>query len=730
MDRTFELKPHLRVVPDGEVSLFLVGERERYLLSGRVYALVVPLLDGRRTVAELIRELEGRASAPEVFFAVERLAGLGHIRPAREVMPRHQAAYWDSLSPGADRAVSALARAPVAVRALGGALSGPVESALRGAGVLVRPEASILILVVEDYLAPEVAEALRRAGDQGQRVIPCKLAGVWPWVGPAFGRDEGPCPSCLMHRLRANRPVETYLEHKRGISARPPVGWTPTSLDAAASFAALEVARWIASEGGPLDDHLLALDLIRPEVTRHRLIRRPQCPACGDPELIRRQAEEPIRLRPRPCQFTRAGGFRSLAPEETYERLAHHVSPITGVVSSLGPLPGRSHPLRPVFGAGYFVSLPSDPPRFDDFHRSSAGKGCDGAGARTSALCEALERISALWQGGEARRWATFDELGERAIHPDALQSFSRAQLDRRDEDNAKVDDPRRRTPEPFDPGEPISWTPVWSLTAERRRWVPAAYCYQGADDPAGERLCPYNPNGHAAGNNLEEAALQAALELIERDAVAIWWYNRARRPGIDLESFGEPYFVTLRDHYRSLGWRLWALDLTTDLEIPAVVALARSGEGRFSVGFGCHLEPRLAVSRALTEVNQLFDPEGERPAPWADEALPDRAFLSPASDRTALTAAQIPNPARGIDDLAEAVRLVVHRLDQAGLETLALDQTRPDLGLSAIKVIVPGLRHFWRRLGPGRLYDVPVALGWLPRPLAEVELNPVPLLL
>jgi oxazoline/thiazoline synthase len=40
--------------------------------------------------------------------------------------------------------------------------------------------------------------------------------------------------------------------------------------------------------------------------------------------------------------------------------------------------------------------------------------------------------------------------------------------------------------------------------------------------------------------------------------------------------------------------------------------------------------------------------------------------------------------------------------------------------------VIVPGLRHFYRRFAPGRLYDVPVKLGWRDRPLAEDELNPI----
>jgi ribosomal protein S12 methylthiotransferase accessory factor len=69
-------------------------------------------------------------------------------------------------------------------------------------------------------------------------------------------------------------------------------------------------------------------------------------------------------------------------------------------------------------------------------------------------------------------------------------------------------------------------------------------------------------------------------------------------------------------------------------------------------------------------------------------------------------------------------------RVEAIGLEMLILDQTRPEIGLPVAKVIVPGLRHFWTRFAPGRLYDVPVQLGWLPRPLTEEELNPIPMFL
>jgi ribosomal protein S12 methylthiotransferase accessory factor len=57
-----------------------------------------------------------------------------------------------------------------------------------------------------------------------------------------------------------------------------------------------------------------------------------------------------------------------------------------------------------------------------------------------------------------------------------------------------------------------------------------------------------------------------------------------------------------------------------------------------------------------------------------------------------------------------------------ANFEVLVIDQTRPDARLPVARVIVPGLRHFWARLAPGRLYDVPVSLGWIRRRCAKTR--------
>jgi ribosomal protein S12 methylthiotransferase accessory factor len=76
--------------------------------------------------------------------------------------------------------------------------------------------------------------------------------------------------------------------------------------------------------------------------------------------------------------------------------------------------------------------------------------------------------------------------------------------------------------------------------------------------------------------------------------------------------------------------------------------------------------------------------------------------------------------------DRRDQVLACVKLVKRFGLDFLVLDQTRPDIEVPVVRVIVPGLRHFYRRFGPGRLYDVPLKLGLRKRPLPEAELNPL----
>jgi len=103
-----------------------------------------------------------------------------------------------------------------------------------------------------------------------------------------------------------------------------------------------------------------------------------------------------------------------------------------------------------------------------------------------------------------------------------------------------------------------------------------------------------------------------------------------------------------------------------------------------------------------------------------------EHPYLAP--DPTAPPRSAASFPRQWSDDLLEDIRTCQSTLERQGLELLVLDQTRPDIELPVVKVFVPGLRHFWPRFGPGRLYEVPARLGWLDRPPVEENLNPVPL--
>ena len=75
-----------------------------------------------------------------------------------------------------------------------------------------------------------------------------------------------------------------------------------------------------------------------------------------------------------------------------------------------------------------------------------------------------------------------------------------------------------------------------------------------------------------AAGSVLEEAILQGFMELVECDSCALWWYNRVRRPAVDLASFDDPFFRRTEAFLRGKGRTLYALD-----HVEALVLAVRS---------------------------------------------------------------------------------------------------------------------------------------------------------
>jgi oxazoline/thiazoline synthase len=736
LDEILAFKPTLRVERVAADVAFLIGEREHFVLPGAGAVEVALLVDGRRTVQDILRAARGQRSEPEVLYTLRQLADRGSLVRAAPELPAEHRAFWHAVGLDGKAAAAALRGAPVSVRILGDAVPAAwLETALAQAGVQVDEAAPVQVIATDDYLHPELSSINRRALRDGTRWFLIRPVGVQPLLGPGFAPGAGPCWDCLAFWIRHNRSVEELVRRHRahgehGGPPRPPRAATEASVRTACGLGAIAIARALAGAIGSsdaLDSRVIAIDLASFQTTAHAVGRRPQCPTCGDPGWMAVVGERPIELAPVEKVHHEDGGYRRQPPRRTYERHRHLVSPITGAVTHLVPMPGRDTELRAVYASGYLVCPRGRTPHSNVFDKVCAGKGRGADQARVSALCEALERYSGVYQGDEARIRATSAELGAAALSPGELLNFSEAQVRARDRRGVGEVDRRQFVPEPLEAGTPIDWTPAWSLSKRARRYVPLAYCYAEAPAESGTAFSGPCGNGVAAGTCIEEAVLQGLLELVERDAAAVWWYNRLARPAIDLDDLGDPYFAALQADYARLGWTVWVLDLTHDLGIATCAALAHEPRAdRFAIGFGCHLEPRLAVQRALTELNQLFDPADERRAPWDHERLSDRTSLFPHPDLPRVPAQRLPRFSGA--DLRADIEHCQRRLDAAGLELVVVDKTRPDIGLHVAQVIVPGMRHFWPRFGPGRLYQVPCALGWLPRPLAESELNPVPL--
>jgi ribosomal protein S12 methylthiotransferase accessory factor len=737
-------KPHLRVkVVPGE-GAFVLSESRQVLLRGRLYERVVPHVDGRPAAA-VCAALGGEVRPAEVFFVLGQLEQRGYLCDAEPSLPPGEAALWSAQQVDPAEAARRLGQTSVSVRAFGVEDQG-LRAALASVRLPVAEGGALGVVAVDGYLRGELGAVNADALRTGRPWLLVRPVGRELWLGPLFRPGLTGCWECLAQRLRANRPVEVYLDGHGGqgtAAAGPPC--SPATLGVAWGLAANAAATWAARGELPeLEGKIQTFDVISYQARAHVLVRLPYCPACAAPRPAD-GAPRPAVLQRRPKGFTADGGHRATTPEATLERYERHVSPITGAVSMLQRVGPQSDGAMHVYLAGSNVARRAH--NLDhlrkDLRSNTSGKGTTEAQARASGLCEGLERYSGVFRGDEPRRRARLADLGEEGIHPNDCMRFSERQYDGRDAWNARPS-PYSFVPRRFDPAAVMDWTPVWSLTHDAPRYLPTAFCYfnypLGGEEPA----CVACSNGNAAGNTLEEAVLQGFFELVERDSVALWWYNRVRRPGVDLDSFAEPYLGRLREFLGRRRRNLWVLDLTSDLGVPVFAALSRrvgEPEEHIVLGFGAHLDARVALLRAVTELNQMLASLLLEGRDGLSEAVTDADTV--AWLRTATTAGHPyllagEGPARAAgdysrgwsDDLAEDVRLCQRRVEAQGMQMLVLDQTRPEIGLPVAKVIVPGLRHFWARFAPGRLYDVPVRLGWLDRPLAEEALNPVPMFL
>lgn len=251
-------------------------------------------------------------------------------------------------------------------------------------------------------------------------------------------------------------------------------------------------------------------------------------------------------------------------------------------------------------------------------------------------------------------------------------------------------------------------WVEGFDLVAGEPVLVPAQAVTLDTTDVGvkGPMTFDVSSNGLASGNVLVEAILHGLCEVIERDAEAAW-----RRAGGDrrliLDTVVDPTCTALIDQITRTGARVFVWDMTSDIGLCAIgcaiVEDPREPAWRTLgcyQGFGAHLSPQIAISRALTEAAQtrLTYIAGGRddffPADYARATNPDilRAMWERLTQPCDEPVMFDDLPAYTPRGLGHALDMAVELACVAGAEQIiAVDLTHPVLKVPVAKVIVPG---------------------------------------
>lgn len=728
-----------KAIPD-EGAVFL-SELSSVVFYEPIYMALIELMDGLTSVDAIVHQLSGRFKATDIYYALFMLKHKKYVIEGCELNQNAKDIYWLTQNTNSKKADQILNQQKVSMVQYGEVELAPLKEILLSSGMTVVEQGAIDIVVTDSYLRPELSVYNERALKEQRPWILIKPNGLEPWIGPLFVPNQTGCYQCLYYYLIRNNRIENFVAKKtnenKGFFVTSLANF-PTHFNLAYNLAVSLLNRYLTSaDESLLLNHLLSLDTNTFELKKHIFIKREHCSTCTS--SAKNSVFSFPNLQDNQLIHFNDGGYRTVPPEETIKRYQHLISPITGIISTLHGchedkmyvyLTGQNH----AFPITHLTALKKN------LRQNCSGKGINEAQAKASAICEALERYSGEFQGNEPYILSSFNELAEDAVHPNSCMLYSEKQYENRTFWN-KIGSMFTRVPVAFDPDAKIAWSPVWSLSKQKVKYLPTEYLYYYYHNKENPVFCHPDSNGSAAGNTLEEAMLQGFFELVERDAVAIWWYNRLHMPGVLLESFSNPYFLQLQKHYHSQQRELWVLDLTNDLNIPTFVAVSRktnASKEAIIFGFGCHFDANIALSRALTEMNQMLtavnqmkDEAAQSIDPifydWLEHALvSEQNYLMPKLNVASKKLSDYPvcNNVNLIKNLQRCQEIV----EKNNIELLVLNQTRPEIALSVVKVLCPGLRHFWARFAKGRLYDVPVKMGWQDLPLLESELNPIPI--
>jgi bacteriocin biosynthesis cyclodehydratase domain-containing protein len=610
-----------------------------------------------------------------------------------------------------------------------------ITAALTNAGLTVVSNTSSLVGVVvlplcssEDVLRTVAKHAVH---DRKPMVIYASAAACVYYA--VLHPPRTACPLCLARRIRASRPDRALgvLPLEMLLGACSDSVW-PSSA-AAAGLIAHQVIRAITNPESVEDEPtgLMELNLDTCDRIRHPLLHTPFCPVCHkhlptSPELSV--------LEDRPA----------ISAEETWQRMQRAVDPLTGIVAGIRVIAPEDTDST-VGSVTAWARGGTDTRWFSPVRSSTVGGSTkyDPLNAQVCALGELLERYSAgIYDPVQFIR-ASLSELGPTAVDPRSLPLGSVREYELM---KGKL--------VPYHPDMVIDWVEGVALDSGERRYVPACAVYVPYQAPhKNERLLNPISTGLAAGSTPAQAIRGGLQEVLERDAAAIFWYNRLSVPTIDWQSLPPGTARTVLDGMHSRGIELIVKDITTDIGIPAVVVLGRFQTAERPValcGFRADVDPYeclvgaaqelehvIAMYWRFTKMGGILDETAEPRDVW------DFATYYCHESRAAVLDFMYDGPCRlaptpppePLSDMA-SITHIVDRLFMNGYQAITVDITPIDVtesGISVFRVVVPGLQPVaffqkFRRLGGRRVYATPVRMGLRNAELSEQELNSYPI--
>ncbi len=482
-NQILQFAPNFTVYALSSDVLCLYSEDRKFLLHGSLYVAIGALIaEEGRSPQEILSVLEQYFPAEQINEALKRLLDRRYAVPKLKSTTGAVAAYWASLGLALGDAEKNLEQCRIRVHAIDVQGEAELSAALSELGArIVKRSPNLTVTLVSDYLEEPLAELNQRHLSDGTPWIIAQPCGIFPLVGPIFTPGKSACWVCLADRMKRNREVRGMLNRSEAklLTVSPLVRHTVGQ--SGVQLAAMEIAKAVATSfRTDLNSHILSLDLTGAVTVKHHVAARPQCRACGsDEHRDPNRAPVPIELKSGGRPVLTSGGYRTVSSHTTVNRYRKHISPLTGVVSLLERIE-TDLPLNTSYFAKHNFSAPSK-----TIHElrgalegSSFGKGSTAEQGQASALMEAIERYSGVFQGDEIRVKKRFKEFAQgEALLPNSVLNFSEEQYRRGLAEMPGPDD-EPVSPYLFDTETEMEWSPIWSLRDKCFRYLPTSLLY------------------------------------------------------------------------------------------------------------------------------------------------------------------------------------------------------------------------------------------------------------